>query len=211
MQDEFAAVEGAAKSPYRFLSRCVAASQCNEPAPQFELRHHMTAQDLQGIALIGRNFPRYIVDHAQGAKRLTAGGDQGCPRIEADFRIIGDQWTLHEALVLQCIRNHEDVDAADGVGTKSYIARRLADRKPHLSLEPLAIAVHETHQRDRRSDDGRGQAGKLVKDLLRGCIEDVIGSERQQPAQLGGDGLGIFRGWGYRVHRGRRWTHNVPP
>jgi hypothetical protein len=88
---------------------------------------------------------RLIVDDAKRAERLTLGGDQRRPGVKADLGSVGDKRIADKAFILQCVRNHKNIDASNGMRTKRHVARSFRGGKAHFGLEPLAIAIHEAY------------------------------------------------------------------
>src|ERR1700689_4034959 len=103
----------------------------------------MATENLQRVALLRREFTRNVVDYAQSAEGLPFGGNQRRAGVKAQFRSIGYQRIVGKALILQGIRNDEDIGTADCMCAKSPIARSFTERQTDLCLKPLPVSINE--------------------------------------------------------------------
>src|ERR1700722_20760588 len=101
----------------------------------------MATENLQRVALLRREFTRNVVDYAQSAEGLTFGGNQRRAGVKAKLRFIGYQRIVGKALILQGIRNHEDIGTADCMRAKSHIARGFTEGQTDLCFKPLPISI----------------------------------------------------------------------
>ena len=77
--------------------------------------------------------------------------------------------------------------------TEGQIARRFRDIEPVYGLEPLPFLVHQTHDRDGRVTDLRGEVGDIVVGSLGERVENVVCPE---PCEA----CGFVFGKGRRFH-----------
>ena len=113
------------------------------------------------------------VDDAQRAQLAPAGAAQGAARIEPHMRWAGDHGVVAKALVLQRIRDDKGAIAQDGVAAKRDIARRLAQLHARAGFEPLAVFVHQAHQRNVHPEQAPGHAREAVKPLLGDGVQHI--------------------------------------
>ena len=66
-----------------------------------------------------------------------------------------------------------DTSAADGVVAERYLARNPLEQSTHARLEPLAIAINQRHQCDRRTAQHLCEPGDVVVCVFRASIDDV--------------------------------------
>ena len=105
--------------------------------------------------------------------------------IEADAGVTGDERVVDEAIVARRVGHEEEIAGrGDRVGAEGDVAARLGHRHPHLRLEPLAVAIDQRHQRDRRAADLRRDGDEIVVDLLRRTVEDRQRFERGETIGL---------------------------
>jgi 3-oxoacyl-[acyl-carrier protein] reductase len=91
---------------------------------------------------------RPVVDHAEGAGLGAVGEREWRAGVEADPRVVGDEWVVGEALVGQGVGHLHDSFAQDRMGAQRRVARRLRRGDPDLRLEPLTVGVDEGHECD---------------------------------------------------------------
>ena len=182
-----------------------------EAAPQFQLRHHLPRQGLQGVLLRRRQCARHLVNDTEGAEGVAVGGDQGGAGVEADGEVARDQGVVGEARVGGGVRDEEDVGLEQGVGAEGHVARGLAGVQPDLRLEPLTVLGDQADDGHGDAADLGGQAGEIIERRFRGGVEDVI------PAQGFQAGIFIVRQWSnqFRVFpssystSGTKYLHSV--
>ena len=85
----------------------------------------------------------------------------------------GDQRIVMKSLVQTGILDHEDLVAKDGMCTKRHLARGLGGIQPMPRLEPLALAIDQTDQGNRRVADLGCQRGEVVVGLFLQGIENL--------------------------------------
>ena len=81
-------------------------------------------------------------------------------------------------ILLQVLHFHQPVRRADRHVAHGEVARRLALLQPQRRLEPLAVAVEQGDQGDRRAAQRRGHAHDVVVGALGQGVDDVEGIER---------------------------------
>ena len=169
--------------------------QFDEIAAQFQLHDHLVAQNPQRLDLLPRQLSRLPVHHAERPDGQAAGrGHQRHPCIETDVRTAGDQGVPGKPGVHRRIRHDEQVCLREGVRGKGGIARSLRDVQPDPRLEPVAVRVHQAHQRHRGLADLGSQTGQVVEGFLGWRVEDVVSSQRLESI----DFVGEWRGWFHR-------------
>ena len=145
---------------------------------QLQQIHHMTGQGLQCHALVWRQFTWFHIDGAQRAYRKIVRRNQRRTGIEADAGIFQHQRIIRETGITGGIRHHHHIVLQNGMGTERQIAMGFLSREPHFRLEPLAVAIHQTHQGNRRFANGRQQGGYGVEIRLCRRIQNTVTLQR---------------------------------
>ena len=132
-------------------------------------------QTLERLLRLAAEFARLGVDDAQSADADAVDGER-LAGVEADARLAGDQGAVGEPRVERGVVNLHQSRLTNRVGAKGTAARRLCAVDAEMRLEPLALTVDKTDQRDRAV----GQCGGS----LRQRVEAGFGS-RVQHTQFG--------------------------
>ena len=153
--------------------------QFDEIAPQFQLHGHLVAKDPQCLDLLRSQLSRFAVQHAQ---RSDGKSSDRCQQrhagVKADLRIAGHKGVPGKTRVR--LR----------VGQDKQVRLRNADPR----LEPVALFVHQTHQRDWGVAGLRREPRQIVEGLFRRRVEDVIGAQRLEPIDFVGGSRCCFHG-----------------
>ena len=98
-------------------------AQFARAAAQFELRHDVPGQDAQGLLLLGAQFPRDLINHAQGPQGVTVGRNEA-------------------AGYFYCVMElAEDVVAGSRIHPPTYSPRTLRKDQDRLERLPVAECV----------------------------------------------------------------------
>jgi len=170
-------------------------------------------QIAQGSALCGAELARAAVDDAQRAHGVSAIDHQGGAGVEADARLIPNEWVLSEARVQQGIGDFKNVRPQDGVAAKRDGPIGLRDFQPLARLDPLAFGVDQRDQRDRHIEQGLRQPGEAIEAIFGGGVEHPQRAQGAQArsfvtghsgsANIGADGVHALSGLGFRFGKWR--------
>ena len=117
-------------------------------------------------------------------RALAVPGDELLAGVEANRRIKDDERVIGEALVGGGVRNDEELILENRVRAERDLSVRLSLVHANGRLEPLAVGVHQTDERDRRAADVRGERRQVVEGLLRLRVEDFVAAERFEVGKL---------------------------
>lgn len=158
---------------------------------QPHLRHHLVGQRAQRTPLKVIEAARDPVDHAQGAQHLTVRRQQRSTRVETDARPAGNQRIVGEARIERRVRDFKQIGGMQSVGAERNITRGMRDLDADARLEPLARAIDQRHEGDRRHAQPGGQARDVVERRLRRRVEDIEFAQRTDTRRLV-SGIGCF-------------------
>ncbi|MDT4878012.1 hypothetical protein FQZ97_1135780 [compost metagenome] len=122
------------------------------------------------------------------------------PRIEANARLVRDQWVVVEAFVLFRVADLQDLILQNRMPTEGNLPRSFAGVQAGAGLEPLPVGVHQRHQRDGHVKQASGKTGQAVKPLF-GC--GIKQLERVQILEASGF---VVR-FAWHKHRKLHWQH----
>ncbi len=149
-----------------------------------EQAHHLAAESLERIALLGAQLSGLAIDHAQGAQVVAIGRGQRGARIETDVGLASDQRVVRETRIAGGVGYLENAFAFDGVGAEGNLPWCFADVQAEPALEPLAMLVDQRNQRD----GGAAEACRQLRDVIEGGfvggVEDFVAQQRGQARQL---------------------------
>ena len=169
--------------------------QFDEIAPQFQLHGHLVAKDPQCLDLLRSQLSRFAVQHAQ---RSDGKSSDRCQQrhagVKADLRIAGHKGVPGKTRVRLRVGHDKQVRLRNGVRGKGGVAMRLWQVQPDPRLEPVALFVHQTHQRDWGVAGLRREPRQIVEGLFRRRVEDVIGAQRLEPIDFVGGSRCCFHG-----------------
>ena len=161
------------------LRRGVGAQQAFGDGGEIAQRGKVARREMAGLG----------VDDAEGAEGRQRVGIAVMMRAQRHTGIEADMgFALHERIVGEArigagILDQEQIIFMDGVRAEGLVAGRFAHLAHALGrLEPLAVLVHQRHQRDGTIEQPLRQRGQRVEFPLRRRIEDV---EARQLAQAG--------------------------
>jgi hypothetical protein len=170
-----------------------------QPA-QLQLGHGLPRKRVQRGELIFADRPLDRIQYAQRAQRRAVRGLQQCAGVELQAQIAGDQRVSRKTRVVGRVRHHQQVVLEQGVRAKRLVDGRLADAQTDFGLEPLTIGADQAYQRNRRTANGRRNAGDVVERRFARGIENFI---RIQHSQTPG-----FR---HRLQLGCAFMHAICP
>src|SRR2546426_9788768 len=108
-----------------------------------ELLLNHLAEVVQGLTVIIAELTRLLVHDAERPDVVPPRPSHGLRRVEADVRLFEHQWVLREPRIERSVLNDEDFGARYRVAAEREIARAVADWKPLLRFEPLALSLDE--------------------------------------------------------------------
>ena len=112
------------------------------------------------------------------------------PGVKADVGALGHEGVVVETVVEGGVFDDHRLLLADGVATERDVAWGLGDIQADLRLEPLPVAVDQTHQRDRDVADLGGERGEVVKRGVFERIQNMVCVKRREAFAF----LGVLRG-----------------
>src|SRR5258708_312369 len=155
-------------------------------AAKLYLRHDLTRQSSENVALFGRELPRFVVKHADGAERQTVGRAQQRAGVKPDMRFAGYQRITVEPRIPGGVGYFEKAVLKQRVGAERLLERRLANAETDFGFEPLPALVDQADERNRSLANVAGDPRDVVERGFDGSIEDSIGAQRLQPLRLVG-------------------------
>ena len=155
---------------------------------QLDLGHHRGGQFANDGQFVGGPLVRLGVDGAERADGVAVGGGERHAGVGHDAEV-GDGRVAGKRGVRAGIANDKgrgrgDDVAAERVGQRRLACRRPRLRQPDVTLEELARAVHQRHERYRHAQDAACQPGQAVEGRVRRRIEQGRAVERLQPLAL---------------------------
>lgn len=146
-------------------------------------------QLLQGGQLRRFQRTRALVDHAHRAHAQAVGQHDRRAGVVTDPRRIGDQRIVAKARIGRRIAYFHHRIVLDGVGAEREFAWGFAGvGQADIGLPPLAMFVHQRHQRDRRAGDRLRGGGQRIEERLGIGIDDLQQRQTRQPLGLAGGG-----------------------
>ena len=133
---------------------------------------------------MGIKHPRLAIDRTERAEVVAIAGAQRHSGIKADLRLIQHQWIGVEASIIESVRHLHQCRLCDGMGTERHGARRLLWLQTVARQKPLAIAIHQRHQRNRHAQHRGSQLHDAIEmGVFRG-IEHRKAPQRPEPLLL---------------------------
>ena len=153
---------------------------CESPA-QFQVGHNLSAENLKGVFLVWLEHPSDAVEGAQRSKNLSARRNQGLASVEPNVGGSGNQRIVSEPSVFGRVGNFKDFGLFDGVGAEGYVSRGFSHLDSDRGLEPLAVTVNKSDERDRRLADHGGESAEVVVLFLEFRVENLVRPKGRQP------------------------------
>ena len=153
----------------------------DERAAQFHLRHHLTRQGREHVALVLREQSRLVVEHTDRAERKPVWCAQQCAGIKSEMGDTEDQRIIGEAPIQRGIRNFHETLFENGVRAQRTVDRCFTDAESDFGFEPLPAVIDQVDDRDRGLADIAGKPCDIVECGFNGCIENAVRAQRLQP------------------------------
>lgn len=143
--------------------------------------------------VFGRKRSRLVIEHAERTDP-GAGHRHWHPGIEADVLLARDQGIGGETRIERGVGHHHGIVAgSDGMGAERDAGWRLRLVETDARLEPLAIAVDQAHQRDRRFGDCRRKTGDTVEVRIGRRVHGVQALKHGEPFRIHDDAADVRR------------------
>ena len=127
--------------------------------------------------ILGKAFAGHGVDNAQRSEAEFIGRYQRCAGVEADIRGAGDERVIAEQRVLGGVGDDIGIVAFDGMVAEGMFTLRLRGVQPITRFKPLAVAVDQRNDLDRRTEQLGGHLHNLIELLFRSGIQDLVFGE----------------------------------
>ena len=99
--------------------------QQNQVAAEFHLGEDEAAQSFERLFLFGLQLAGSLIDDAERAESVAVFVDERSAGVEADVRVGNDERIIAESVVLECVRNHENIGLQNSVRAEGDFARGL--------------------------------------------------------------------------------------